>query len=137
MAREIGRAAQLPWLQRCGAGESRLPIAGTIAFGLAAMLSRTGFALSAAASAAALPIVASEFSAASQGYALMQQTGLGRAASLRAFATLPHTVALAAAPLLGHCAKLCGKGYPERKNEGFSQCDVKAVMPTVVRSHGS
>lgn len=125
VARELARGLNQSVLQTTATSGLRWVMRGAGALGLAAAASRdepSGLRWSAAASVLAAPVMCADLRAAAGGFRLMRQAGVGTLASLRCWASLPFSVGMAAAPLLGHLAKQQVGGYANSDQSERGSC---------------
>lgn len=115
-AREVSRAAQ-PKLAQAIAARGMAWTAPAVALCcLGTMMAHkesTGLQFATAGSLLAVPLLAVEAHAASQGYLLLRGMGMPRLAAARTFCGVPPLLALVAAPLIGHYAKRYARGYDD------------------------
>lgn len=115
-AREMGRAAQ-PKLAQAIAAQGFMWTAPAVALCcLGTAFSRkesTGRDFAGVGSLLAVPLLAIEAHAATQGYMLLRGMGMPRLAAARTFCGVPPLLALVAAPLVGHFAKKYAGGYSQ------------------------
>lgn len=112
LARELGRAMQPRLLHSFGySALFRAAPYACAAGSLAAANESSGLLWAAAAAAAVMPSLLSEADAARRGFNLLQEAGMGRLASLRAFSYLPPKLLVGAAPLAAFATMRHYDGY--------------------------